>query len=477
MARRKKKDDYIEIDLTKYGDVMLIAIVVLFAALVELKSLSYEHSVWWDEAEYLSYARYLAGGVEYEMSDLRAVLLPIVLSIWYKFSSSLHFLYSFLFIVYVATAIIVYLTLKKLSNKKIAFIATLLFISSKLTIVVGHRFLTDMPSLALTLIAIYFLNKDKKKVGLFLGLAMATRFTVAAILPIVIIYYWSKGDRKIEDYDWMLYLLLGYSPMMIYDILKFGSPIHSVIKFIKFNVRGQKDILYFIVQTPSVLGYLPTTPLMSILSLFPVLAFIVGLISLFAKKISKEELVVYAYAAVIYIMYSVAGYVQDSRFILPAAPFLFLITAKGIIIIANSVKKKPIQYLLLIGLTAMPIYFNIVFLNNYFYLSLDTSHIPKEMGELIKNNTYPFERIVTNSQPLISYYSERRVMEFPNTIDKLIEIMKNDNTTSVLAISSTGWIPVYYNDIVDSEYFIPIKAYLSEENRTEGVIFLFNRSI
>ncbi len=477
MARRKKKDDYIEIDLTKYGEIITLIGIVLFASVIELRSLSHEHTLWWDEAEYLSYARSIVSEPPYEMSDLRAVLLPLVLSRWYMFSHDLHFLYSFLFIVYIATAILVYLTIKKISNKKLAFITTLLFISSKLTIVMGHRFLTDMPSLALTLASIYFLKKDKRWVGLFLGLAIATRFTTAALLPIILVYYWSKGDRKLEDYDWLLYLLLGYSPMMLYDIIKFGSPLHSIISFITFNVRGQNDPLFFIKQTPSILGYLPTTFISSILSLFPLIAFVIGLLSLFTRKISKEELVVYTYSIVIYVMYSVASFVQDVRFVLPAVPFLFLITAKGIVIIANSLKKSKTYYILLGVLILMPLYFNITYLENNLTSTLNSSYIPQQMGELIKNHTPEDSRIVTNSPPLICYYSERKVMQFPDTINQLINIMKNDTTTNVLAISSTGRIPSYYDAIVDSEYFIPIEVYLDEKNLTDGVIFLFNRSI
>ena len=142
-------------------------------------------------------------------------LVPIIYGFFYLIGGFVLTRIVSLFFVF-STLILTYDLSKMLFNKKIANISLILACVSKTTILLATESLLDSVGVFFFFSALYLLYKKKPFYsGLFLGLAVLSKFIV--IIPVValILYLYKKGFRPIK-------VLIGLSilivPFFIYDI-------------------------------------------------------------------------------------------------------------------------------------------------------------------------------------------------------------------------------------------------------------------
>ncbi len=441
------KDKYLWIVLVTY-------LIVVFLAYIPNKA------VWWDEAEYLSYARHIVTGKPYSMWDGRAALYPLSLSIPFFFGGSQTALIVFQMTINVVTVTICYLTIKRYFNELIALGTTLTFSLSKLFIFYSFRFLTGVPSLMLLLFALYFFKNKRRLSGLFIGLAIATRFTSLFIIPALIIYQLLNKEKKIKDYYWLIYIILGYSPMLIYDIVQYGNPLHTFLEFVGHNTDAKGAWYFYITKMRGTIGDVSTILLVIGIALLP-----------FYKKINKKYLLFLSYGIIFFLAYSFFGRSKEERYLIPILPVIYLIINQTIYTISKKMSIKKVIYAILVILIISE---NIALARTIMAKQEYAFFHTKLAGDIIK--TLPENEIITtNNGPYTPYYGERDIAPLPHNFSDLCEKMLNDNNKNIVAIDVAQPAPTYFNELINSSFFVLARV-ISINNYPLEYFFYFNKS-
>lgn len=212
--------------------------------------LLYQHSLgWnWDFLVYLMNGEYIFHGGQF-MEWLRPPVAPVAMGL-------LQFIFSrpasgYVFIL-LSSAIFLY-SLKKFSESEGLDLLTLaVLVSTPAFIALSTREGTEMLSLAFILL--FLADLDKAKSGIWLGLSIFTRWTHAAMMPVVLL---QESREKILKTG--LFAAAVSVPWMIYSQAVAGDLLASPVSFIALNIllRGESTPvapLHLVVMTvPAVL--------------------------------------------------------------------------------------------------------------------------------------------------------------------------------------------------------------------------------
>jgi len=486
-----KSKDYVEIniDFKKIFNIekldfekFLPWIVVITALIINIVYFSVNTGVWWDEAEYLGFVNHLLSGNAYSMWEGRAIFYPLVLSIFGFINSSESFLRFGLLVISCLTGLFSFLVLKKLFNKEVGFVASMLFVTNGLFNFFSIRFLTGIPSLLFTLVGLFFFLKqpnlkNRLLTGSFIGFAIATRFTAIFIVPAMIIYDF-LDKKKLIDYLWVPALFIGFVPSMIFDMTRGLSPLNTLSTFF-VQSTAERDWghnlgqwYYYLFNSPNIIGYLS------------IIFLIVGLVLVFSrlgnKKFQKELLLIGVYIVLHFISYSFMTELKETRYMLPILPFVFSIVGMGIISVSKLVsgffkKNKKIISQVSSLIILLVISFYSLNLGNLMIFNSNTSY--EELGfagTLLNNYISPNDVIMTNAGPFVSYYTGKEVVGFPATMDDLYSEFDNNTNLNSIIISLYETTPSYLNDFVNNTRFSLLSAY-TRNDYTIVIVLGYNR--
>ena len=468
-----KNFDFKKIINYKYAPLIIL---ILAGLALNVYYFSANKAVWWDEAEYLSFAKHFGSDTTYSMSETRAINYPIMLYLFSKiFSGQELILRVLLIIISVCTIIACYFLFKKLFNGIIAFLTTLMLLTNYLYLFFQIRFLTEIPSLMFMLIGLYFFmceknNKNNILTGLFIGLSIATRFTSLLIIPCMIIYQLLKKE-KMKNYYWILFLILGFVPTIIFDLIRDFTPLREFFLMFSFNQNVAKNNPYYFIEN--------FTGMFGELS---VPFFIAGIIIMFARiKNNKSDFLkknlVFMFFLFHFLFYSFFSAWKEERYMLNLIPFYYCLVSIGILNLINLILNNlNINYKkLIISIIVLSIIIPNIQLGNSSIISKSESYKQvKEVAEYAKNE-FPFDsNIITNSPPQVSYYAEKNILSLPSELDNLYLVFEQYNDTSLILISAFEGIPSYFNEFNNAERFNIVKvgfiekqsvAYLIQYNR------------
>jgi len=459
--------DFKELINHKYFWPGLLALIYL---IIHVPMINIYKTLWWDEAQYaLMTKNFFKGTPTTGWWDGRSIVYPgmmyfLTLPIGYN-ELAIKFINILLGAGFIITS---YYLVKELIGKKYAIIAGLIMNTHWVFLYWSLRITIDVPSaFLLTLSALLFIKSEKDyrlnlASGVLLGLAFNIRFT-AAITGLIYLVYNLLQKKKLKDYYWLIGILIGMAPLAIYDLAVFGNPLHSTWSFMKFNLETtggsqQGDQLYYI-----------STMIMNYGILMGITLFI-GFIPL-AFKIKKSNIQFIGVNIITYLLaYSLLTQVKEVRFLIHLLPFMIITALLGMSISLNTLfrSKKATT----IGLTILTI---IVILEN---LPIGLASVQKVSdsyndvrlaGEFLKE--YPGERIMCNSVPQMTYYSEKEVFAFPQNETGFYEQFTN---YSYVIISSYESHPDYAMGLNDS-LLVPIKAYPEPQN-ARLIILLVNNT-
>jgi len=321
--------------------LFFVLFIVIF--IVYLSSFFIQHDIWWDSAVFLGMGKFLysSGNVGLWESS-RPVVQPIMLGFFWKLGFD-AFLLGKIMVILSSLGIIflTYLIAINLFNKEIAFIASLLLSLSSTFFMFVNILHTEIPSTFFALLGFYFFIKKKYNFsGLFLGIAFMTRFfQIFAFFPLILLLFYLVVRKK-ESYKvlfyFSLFFLIPVVPYLILNYIHYGNPFYPFLlqAFMTKNtgwIFYQPFYFYFINLVKE-----------NILSLFSLL----GLVFVFKKPNFKKISIAIVFLFV-FVPYNFVAH-KEMRLLIPALPFLYILTSYGIIYFVDLFKKKKLSILALL---------------------------------------------------------------------------------------------------------------------------------
>jgi 4-amino-4-deoxy-L-arabinose transferase-like glycosyltransferase len=239
----------------------------------------------WDTCDFLSNALLFAGqGIGY--TDLtRPPVLPFLTSLFFRLGYvSPAAIFVLDGVTFVFGVIGFYLLLNARFNSMQSFLGALLFATFPIVLLFAGSGLTDVPSISLSIWAIYFtvmaVKKDSKVFYLafpFFVLAFLTRYAIAFIIFPMLLYI-LINKKFVKDIN---YILIGIFasvlliiPVLLFFYSTFGNPIYSFVMFFGLtttsspispeNFAYHPNLFYFILNSPTYLGSVGFTFLLTI---------------------------------------------------------------------------------------------------------------------------------------------------------------------------------------------------------------------
>jgi len=350
----------------------------------------------------------------YPKAGFRAPLLPYLISIFYFLN--LGFLANFLIpLIGALSVILVYKLGKELFNKKVALISSLFFAFIPLHVFYSGRVLTDVLFtffVLLTFISFwkgYEKNNKKNKVlfGVFLALALLSRYTALWIIPIFLFYFLirDKSLKFLKD-KYLWYSILAFFgtliPWFIYGIFEYNNPLGAFIHGAKASAYwgGLQSWHFFFDywwQMFSIIGFIFAIALIYIL---------------YKKEFFKKEIYLLLIWFAFFLGMAIYMPHKEDRFILAIVPTIVLISGYFI----DKIKRYKKQIIIIIlGILILSLCLN-------FYSTYKTYHNTNtdcfgQVGQELKTIQGDF-LIVSENPPLFRYYAQQESAYYPDNLNE-----------------------------------------------------------
>ncbi|MBT3690631.1 phospholipid carrier-dependent glycosyltransferase [Candidatus Woesearchaeota archaeon] len=361
----------------------------------------------------------------YPKAGFRAPLLPYLISFFYIFN--LGFLANFLIpLIGALSVILIYKLGKELFNEKIALISSLFFAFIPLHVFYSGRVLTGVLFTFFVLLTFlsfwrgYEKNNKKHKVlfGVFLALALLSRYTALWIVPIFFLYFLAR-DKSLkflkDKYLW--YSILAFFgtliPWFIYGIFEYNNPLGAFI-------HGAKASAYWGGLQPWHFFFDYWWQMFSIVGII----FMIALIYiLYKKEFFKKEIYLLLIWFAFFLGMAIYMPHKEDRFILAIVPTIALISGYFI----DKIKRYKKQILIvIIGVLLLSLCLN-------FYSTYKTYHNTntdcfEQVGKELKTIQGNF-LIVSENPPLFRYYAQQESAYYPDNLNEetLKEIANSAN--------------------------------------------------
>jgi 4-amino-4-deoxy-L-arabinose transferase-like glycosyltransferase len=433
--------------------------IILFTIVIRIYYffLTKNQPLWWDEADYMSMARYFAGlapQIEYIFDPVRQVLNPFLLSLFFRITGVNEFLPRlFLLILSIASVIGMYYLGKELYNKRVGLLSSFFMSIFWLNLFFSYRVLVDIHSLTFFIFSAFLFYKYFKTgshsslywasalIAIGTLFKLSTAFLIPAVLVYALITEKLKFLKKKEFWIAMGIFLLILSPYLIWGYYEFGG-------FVLTKSASAVAPETSSVQFSTLMTYMRLFP--TYLS-FPILIlFILGLISMYNlilgfdvliknnDPILKRNLYLLLILILPWILVSVTINHPEDRYILNIFPAVFVIIGAFIFLVFDWIKKKNkfFAILLLILLLIFAMNFQLRYSHSLISDKKD-SYLPvKEAGLWIKDHSNPSDVVITSSHPQIKYYAERNVIAVNSeTEEELNQLIKSSNNSFYYIIS------------------------------------------
>lgn len=418
--------------------------------------------LWWDEAEYMSYAKSFAGIGNYNFifGGLRLPGFPLLVSVFYFIGIKNEFILKIL-LCFIPSLLLItfnyFLFCKIYSDKRIALISTGILALLWENLFFSNRFHPDNLALFSELIAIYFtFSFIKTEAGLFgvnkkfnlFFIAIFSFFSiffrpgyvvfVPAILFFLIFLYWRKIFCK-KNLFWISFTLIILSFSAFFFFKKFPG---FLAPFFTGGTFGWNSLSVFYGFFQSTIGWLPS---------FFFYAFLIGIVLFLFQfflyfpeiKLGKNRnqeiysdifnFLILA-STLFFFIFLFKANTFEYRWFFPLLPGLFAFTSKGVISFSNLIGKafnlKSLVVFLIILISLLGFYTQYVHSDFIIKNKLDSYKQVKDAGLWIKENLEIDSTILTESHPQIAYYSERKVVpisQFSNEENFSFFVQKNSN--------------------------------------------------
>ncbi|MCX6748486.1 MAG: glycosyltransferase family 39 protein, partial [Candidatus Pacearchaeota archaeon] len=172
---------------------------------------------------------------------MRPILFTFVFSLLYRIGFSEFTFRIIIFLISLASILLIYLIGKEMYNKRVGLIASFILAVFWSFTFFSFRILVDVPVAFFWLLTLYFFirhyGKNDKKLwifAIFLALGFMTKFTVALLGFVILIYALGRDRLKVfrNKNLWVAFgvLIVSIIPLLIFEYTKFGNPLAFFVK-------------------------------------------------------------------------------------------------------------------------------------------------------------------------------------------------------------------------------------------------------
>jgi len=426
------KDPY---NLAFLGILILAIIIRLYYF-----SLTKGQPLWWDEADYLSYAKNLAGfPVEWIITAQHNSFYPYLAAIIFKFGlGELGVKFLLQIVPSILTVLLVYLiSVKMYKDKRIALIASFLMATFWVHLFNTMRFHIDIIALFLGFLAIYIFWTGYENKESFFKINYKWAIPIASAL-VVITYSIRRGyflfglfflsymllTRKWKDlfkdkYNWIALGLAIFLFLLVEQFI-FISEITSVGSS---YFQGELPINFLPLQVFS--SYFISSSIWTnfLLYLFwigaAILLFNIFLSFGYIKKTKTKVradlfniiTITITLALFIFIL-RLSDSFGEPRWYLPLVLGAFISISRASLFIVDKIKpySKHISILVLIVIIGFGGYYEVKSVDGIIKSRINSFEGTRQAGLFLKEISAPNDKIITLGQPQIEYYSERATL-------------------------------------------------------------------
>ncbi len=419
--------------------------ILLFAAAIRIYYfvMTKNQPIWWDESDYLAYAKTLAGigSTNWIVTSAHNSLLSFLTAFLFflKFSEPvirfvLEIVPSFLIVFFV------YLICTELyKDKKIAYISSFLFAVFWELLFYSMRMHTEVSGLLFAFAAIYVFFKGYEKQEKIFGIS--PKWSIPISVALILISYGFRRQYLIFGAFFFVYMLITKNWKLLlkdkYNWIGLAIAIFGLILFDKLVfVNSVADIsnLAYHPEHPIHLAYLkvfygffenfsmPSLSLLHYLFIFGFFVLFLNVIFLYDFIRKKENIslkanlffVLSIILTLCYFMFyqrSGAGTFGETRWYYPLLLASIICISQALVYIFNFISKyqKKVSIVLLLILIGYGGYYQISNANSIIENKLDSYSGIKDAGLYLKNISSPEDIIISVPVPQAAYYSERFV--------------------------------------------------------------------
>ncbi len=214
-----------------------IFLVLAFSLIARIVYFFYDQNIWWDAAVYLSMGKFIFSyGTLGFWEPIRPLLWPFILGYgWWIGISPVIWGHIFSTLFSLGGIYLVYLIGKKLYNEEIGILSAILISFTWTFFLFNARLYTEIPAVFFMLLAVYcFLEEKNILSGVFLGLAVMSKFPAGLLFVILIIFSFKKITKLLE-------LLIGFSvfvvPYLVFNYFYYGDAFAIILfaqEFLKY---------------------------------------------------------------------------------------------------------------------------------------------------------------------------------------------------------------------------------------------------
>jgi len=463
---------------------LIFIIILIFAIVLYLYyfSLTNSQPIWWDESDYMAYAKTLSGnGIPWIVDGRHFSLFSHAVALFFMLELSeetIKFLLEFIPVILII--FLSYQTAKVMyKDKRVALITSFLVATSWVVLFNANRFHVGIPGIVFALLSIYvfwkgYIRKEKifGKVNAKWALSLTavfvslTLFVRRGFFMLALFYFFyvilTEDLKKLftNIYNW---IGIGILFLLVYVWENFLSTT-SIIEFGSGYHHGEKALNFDFLRT--IMTYFNIPPGISIFYFLFLLGFFIILIRsiimfLEIRKIKGNHYLKGDLFALISIL--VIWGIHFFYFRMPGEPRQFLLllfpmsicVARGLLFLADLIKKNIKQYgkilsiIFIILLLAYGGYYQIKHADPIIKTKIDSYIGIKSAALFVKDISEPTDIIITLSVPQTTYYAERRAftplmymdlvrkgfIEEDITFGQVLEKIKQNQSTRFMIIT------------------------------------------
>lgn len=478
---------------------LLFLAILIFSFIIRFYYfwLTKNQPLWWDESEYVCGAKGYAGIIECPLQIIRMPGFPLIMSIFFRLNLTNEPLLRFLvlFIPSFLSIYLVYICVKEMyPDKRIALISMAIFGVLWEHLFYSNRFHTENLSLIFEFLALIVLFRVyMKKENLFFikpkysipWIILFSAFSVffrtgnLIFLPGLFLFVLLLNQSVILGKKNKIYLILGLFAIIIFSVVFFmylpkipllHTYYHPENKIILVSLSVFNGFYEsYVSWIPSVLYY--AFIFGAFVSIFRVL---IAIDTVKGIKRDSERLIlksdIFNILMIIFVLLFFIFIMRpptiEYRVFFAFVPGMLAFTSKGIIIFSefagNLLKNKKIAIILIILISALGVYTQIIHADQIIRLKVDSYLQVKEAGLWLKENSDKNDIIISASIYQNSYYSERKTINF-------YEMGGDDRNESVFWKNITVIKPKYLVVSVFEPGFTPQWAYDWPQRNNETV--------
>ncbi|MFA5258564.1 MAG: hypothetical protein WC979_03780 [Candidatus Pacearchaeota archaeon] len=484
--------------------------IILFAIAIRFYYfwLTKNQPIWWDESEYMSQAKAIAGLLQYDTSSIRSPIFPAFMSIFFFLGITSEPIMRFLalFIPSVLVIVLTYFMIKEMYlDKRIALISTILVSVLWEHLFYSNRFHTENFALIFQFLALfilfrcyikskdfYFINHKYSLIWilLFSIVSMAFRPGNVMFIPALLLLVVLLNKDKLLTKSSLI--IIGLLIVAIISAFIFTSiPQNFLSTYTHFSDPigwNSFNVFYGFYESP--ISYIPSL-------LF--YGFLIGLAMIFFRtvlvldniktfKVDSENLefksdlfnLLLLFSTLFVFVFIMRANSFEYRWFFPLLPAMLAFTGKGIIefseYIGSFIKSKYFVSALIILIVILGAYSQMIHADQIIKFKVDSYSQVRDAALWIKDNYPKNTQVLSISYPQTVYYSERNVSTY-SSIKNSSEFNNYlaSNKPAILEVSifesHPEWLNSWINDNKDK--LTPINAYFADKEQTQPVLVLY----